>query len=81
MINIEEIDYTVLEGDTSDPYIRLGFRRTQAPFTLTLFPVSIVNFSEHFTFNLDDFITIPTNSDAIATAGEFHKIQKRIIYM
>ena len=68
-INIEEADYTILE-DASNPVIRLQFRRTQSSFTMTIFPVSIIDLNQRFSFNVEDFITIPVIPEALATAGQ-----------
>ena len=69
-INIEEFDYLVQEDEASNPVIRLQFRRTQNPFTMTIFPVSISDLDQRFNFTAEDFINIPTTPEAIATAGE-----------
>ena len=44
-IYFEEADYYVTEGDLRPPTIRLQFRKTQNPFTMTLFSVTIANLS------------------------------------
>ena len=68
-INIEEADYSILEDAANNPVIRLQFRRTQSPFTLTITPASINNL-DPFDFNAGNFISIPTIPEAIATPGE-----------
>jgi hypothetical protein len=37
---------------------------------MTIFPVSISDLNQRFNFTAEDFIDIPTNPNAIATAGE-----------
>ena len=56
-----------MEGD-SNPRIRLQFRRTQSPFKMTIFPVSIIDLNQRFDFNAEDFIRIPAHAE-LATEG------------
>ena len=74
-INIEEADYSILEGDSTDPMIRVQFRRTQSPFTMTLHPVGIMDAYQRFD------VGQPSNrTEAMATPGEFiYYIQKAAI--
>ena len=68
-INIEEFYYTIREENAaSNPVIRLQFRRTQSPFTMTIFPVT-VNEVINFTGAAEDFIHIPQIPEALATSG------------
>ena len=70
-INIEEYFYNIREENTAtNPVIRLEFRRTQSPFTMTIFPVRIENLDDRFNFTAERFINIPNIPEAIATSGE-----------
>ena len=55
-INFEEPAYRLREGDPQLPPIRLLFRRTQSPITVSLFPVSITEAIDPAGFNMGDFI-------------------------
>ena len=55
-INFEEEDYSITEGDPWPPTIRLQFRRTQNPFTMTLFSVTITEAIDPAGFNGSAFI-------------------------
>ena len=63
-IYIEEDHYTFLEGQTQNPMIRLQFGRTQNPFKMTLFPVSIREAIDPNGFNMSAFITSQAFADA-----------------
>ena len=69
-ICIEEDHYTVHEGQTQTPVIHLQYGRTQNPFNMTLFPVSIKEAIDPAGFNLSAFIT---SQDADATSGKMTK--------
>ena len=77
-INIEEADYYIIENDESNPGIELQFRRTQSSFTMTIFPVSIVDLNQRFSFTAEDFIDIPVIPEAIATAGELLSLHNTV---
>ena len=70
-INFERDDYSILEG-SSNPviHVRLQFRRTHRPFTMTIFPVSFVELNQRFNFTGETFINIPMKPEALATSGE-----------
>ena len=73
-INFEEADYEFQEDLAYIPAIRLQFRITQSPFTLNIYPVSIIDFfNTDFdpSFDAEAFISSETNPGNIATAGEF----------
>ena len=53
---LEEINNTFIEGDPLLPPIPLVFTRTQSPFTVTLFTVSISEAIDPAGFNMSDFI-------------------------
>ena len=55
-INFEEADYSITEGDPWPPTIRLQFRKTQNPFTMTVFSVSITEAIDPAGFNGSAFI-------------------------
>ena len=55
-IYFEETRYYVTEGDLRLPTLRLHFRRTQNPFTMTLFSVTITEAVDPAGFNGSDFI-------------------------
>ena len=55
-INFEETHYYVTEGDSRLPTLRLQFRRTQNPFTMTLFSVTITEAIDPTGFNGSAFI-------------------------
>ena len=63
-VYIEEDHYTFLEGQTQNPIIRLQFGRTQNPFKMTLFPVSIREAIDPNGFNMSAFITSQAFADA-----------------
>lgn len=66
-INFEESTYFITEADTSDPHIRLQFRRTQNPFTIFLFSVNIVDMNQ--AINIEDYVYVYSEANS-ATAGE-----------
>ena len=37
---------------------------------MTIYPVSIIDLNQRFSFNAEDFITVPEISLSLATAGE-----------
>ena len=69
-INIEEADYSVIEGEAENTVIKLQFRRTQNPFTVTVYPVNSTQANKRF--NVGNFFTGEIVDDAME--GENTKI-------
>ena len=76
-IYIEEDHCTIHEGQTQNPMIQLRFVRTQNPFTVTLFPVSIEEAIDPTGFNLSTLITPQTV--AKATPGKSSGMSNTLI--
>ena len=56
------------ETETEHLYVEMGFRKTEIPFTLTLFAVSMTEAISHY--NLSQFVSISDNNRiSLATAG------------
>ena len=64
-INIKEVDYSIEEGESENPIIRVQYRRTQNDFTLNLYPVSITVALDHY--KLQAFL--PATFTDLATEG------------
>ena len=60
----EEDHYTIIEGQTQTPVVWLQYGRTQNPFNMTLFPVSIKQAIDPAGFNVSAFITSQTFAEA-----------------
>ena len=68
-INFDQPEYSFTEGEAVIQAIKVQFRRTQVPFTLTLYPVSYTEAVENFQVN--NFIIEPPQRELeMATAGE-----------
>ena len=65
-ISFEQPQYSIREGETLSPVMRLQFRETQNPFTVTFYPVSITTAKTEF--EVGDFIMSSVIDEA--TAGE-----------
>ena len=81
-LNIEEADYSVIEGETENTVIKLQFRRTQNPFTVTVYPVNITQANKRF--NVGSFFTGEIVDDAMEGENTrvvfFHEqIKKKVI--
>ena len=63
-ISFEESQYSIIEGETLSKEIKLQFRGTQSPFTVTLYPVSIT--AANTDFDVGDFIAPEGSSEAAA---------------
>ena len=78
-VNIEEADYSVIEGEAENTVIKLQFRRTQNPFTVTVYPVNITQANKQF--NVGNFFTGEVVDDAMEgentrIAGHFFSMSK-----
>ena len=71
-INFEEPDYSITEGDPWPPTIGLQFGRTQNPFTMSLFSVSIMEAIDPAGFNGSDFIPHDNINEATGRAVKEH---------
>ena len=67
-ISFVEPQYSIREGEALSPVLRLQFRETQNPLTVTLYPVSITTAKTEF--EVEDFIMSSDIDEA--TAGELH---------
>ena len=68
-INFERLEYSFMEGEAQAQHIKVLFRRTQNPFTLILYPVTIKEAVE--SFHVENFIINPPQREVErATAGK-----------
>ena len=79
-INFDQSHYFFTEGMVSGPEIKVQFKRTQNSFTLTLYPVSLIDAVDKF--HVENFIVDPPQLDVErATAGKIIRMTIIIIQM